>query len=244
MPSIDRSNDEPTTSAPASDKPAPCVPILGEHHILAEAILHILPHAVKAEKNEPARVIQHLVIEPDGTLCGTNGRTIAAHRWAVTPAPEVRVLIELPDADSNTMLRRLARKAIKEQPLFGVALAPSGQTMVLTVGRESLTITPAFHASEFPDWRRLFARYRDSESRKQPTPIIGLNTDYLKLFDAGCEFTLGGAHDAVIVRKISEPNFWGAVMPINIEAPQPPFPAWCASDDYTPAPERDVEDEG
>lgn len=221
--------------------PAPSVEIVGEHSILAQAVLHVLPHAQKAEKNVPASKLQHLVIEPDGTLAATNGRTIAAHRWAVTPAPGVRVLIEMPDIDSNTMLKRLSRKAIKEEPLFGIKLAPSGQTLVLSVGRESLTITPALHADEFPNWRSLFGGFKASESRKHPAAQIGLNTDYLKLFDAACQFTLGGAKDAVIVRKEGEPNFWGAVMPFGVEIFADTFPAWCASDDFTPAPSEQSE---
>ncbi|WP_353268991.1 hypothetical protein [Gemmatimonas sp.] len=222
-------------------RPAPSVEIVGEYQILAQAVLHVLPHAQKAEKNAAPSKLQHLVIEPDGTLAATNGRTIAAHRWAVTPAPGVRVLIELPDIDSNTMLKRLARKAIKEEPLFGITMAPSGQTLVLRVGRESLTITPAWHSDEYPNWRSLFAGFKASESRKHPAAQIGIDTDYLKLFDHACQFTLGGASDAVIVRKMGEPNFWGAVMPFRVEVYDDTFPSWCASDDFTPAPIDDPE---
>ncbi len=83
--------------------------------------------------------------------------------------------------------------------------------------------------------------FKASESRKHPAAQIGLNTDYLKLFDSGCQFTFGGAHDAVIVRKRGEPNFWGAVMPFRVDAFDDPFPSWCASDDFTPAPTDDAE---
>jgi hypothetical protein len=218
-------------------RPAPSVEIVGEYQILAAAILHILPHAVKPDRNvDVPSKLQHLVIEPDGTLAATNGATIAAHRWAVTPAPGVRVLIELPDLDSNTMLKRLARKAAKEQPLFGVTMAPSGQTLVLSVGRESLTITPAWHADEYPNWRGTFAKIKDNPKRLHPASQFGLNTDLLKLFDNQCQFTFGSALDAVIVRKEGEPNFWGAVMPFSVERFDETFPSWCASDDYTMAP--------
>jgi hypothetical protein len=213
----------------------PTVRILGEHAILAEAIARILPHVRKSEPNEPATMLNHLVIEADGTLAAANNVTIAAYREAVTPAPGVRVLIELPDKDAHSMLKRLARKATKESPLFGVTLAPSGQTMMLSVGRESMTITPSLHPEEYPDWRHLFRRHRDALSRLRPASVIGLNASYLSHFGGAMQLTLGGPHDAVVVRYASLPQFWGMIMPwkIDDESLMPPFPDDFASDEFS-----------
>lgn len=227
-------------AAPASAvRAAPTVPIIGEHSILAEALHRVLPHVRKAEKDTPPMKTQHLIIEPDGTIAATDGVTIAAYRYAVTPPPGVRVLLELPDVDSQTMIKRLAKKAAKDDPLFGVNLAPSGNAMTLTVGRESLTITPSMHADEYPNWRNLFVQMRDAQGRKEPAALIGLYPEKLDRFGGVVQMAIGGAHDAVIVRYTYEPNFWGAIMPARVEAPADPFPTWCAADDFTPKPETD-----
>lgn len=211
---------------------APTV-ILGEHTVLADALLRVLPHTNKPGPKDHATMLAHLVVESDGTLAATNGTTIAAYRGAVQPAPGVRFLIELPDSDSHTMMVRLAKKAAKEEPLFGVTIGPSGQTIVCTVGRESLTTTPTSLADDFPDWRNLFRKMRDNKTRSLLSPQIGLGGRFLDLFGGQMRLSFGGAEHAVVVQYVMEPNFWGAVMPFRIDedATLDTFPAWCGAND-------------
>ena len=177
-------------------------------------------------------MLQNLIIEADGTMAATTGHTIAAWRHAVTPAPGHRVLLELIDKDAQTMIARLAKRAAKDEPLFGVTLAPSGKTITLSFGNESLTITPRVYAADYPDWRQTFRSMAADPSRKAPASLLSLNLSYLNRFIGSPQLQLGDARDAVIVSYSHEPSFWGAIMPIGFEVVANPFPSWCAEDQF------------
>lgn len=218
---------------------APPVPILGTHTVLAEAVLRLLPHVVRAEKDAPRPILRHLVIEPDGTMAAMTGTTLAAWREAVTPAPGARVILELVDLDAQAMCKRLAKRAQKADPLFGLELAPSGDTMTLTFNKESLTIVPALWPDEYPNWRHVVRQMRDKPSRGKPVHQFGLDPDLLRRFGRAPILTTGGPTDPIVVTFPDDPSFFGIVMPREVpEGGVVQFPGF-ARDDVAHGPRED-----
>lgn len=218
---------------PVKDRGVPPVPILATHQILAEAVLRLLPHVVKADKDCSRPKLCHLVIEADGTMAATTGHTLAAFRHAVSPAPGTRVLIELPDTDAQAMCRRLAKRAMKQDPLFGLELAPSGSTMTLSFNKESMTITPAMWPDEYPEWRKVVRVTRDAKSRARPAAQLSVDPAKLARFRGTPVLSLGGAKDAIVITYPADPSFFGLIMPCELpEEGVVQFPGYARDDDY------------
>lgn len=223
--------DGATVAAAKASRGVPPVPILATHQVLAEAVLRLMPHVAKADKDGAGHILCSLIIEPDGTMAATTGHTLGAFKEAVTPAPGVRVLLELPDADAQAMCRRLAKRAMRQDPLFGLELAPSGSSMTLSFNKESMTILPSRWPDEYPNWRRVVRITRDAKSRARPAAQFSIDPQKLKRFSGTPVLSLGSAKDAIIVTSLSTPSFFGLIMPCEMpESDIVQFPAFARDD--------------
>lgn len=193
------------------------------------ALRSVLPH-VSTEASRP--ILNGVLLEPAGVVVATNGKTLAAHRFAASGVtrPTILAFPKLP-AKADT-LEFAMPMVYSREPIVARVLAASGLELDRVILREV--------EGPFPPWRNVFPA-----SDAKPIPAIGIDPELVARFavkggkalePVALEFF--HAESAVRVTYPNNADFAGLIMPIRLTVT--PDTGWVArSAAWEPVPSLD-----
>ena len=181
------------------------------------ALRSVLPH-VSTEASRP--ILNGVFLEPAGVVVATNGRTLAAHKFAASGVtrPVILAFPKLP-AKAATLEFPMPENG-DSTPIVARVLSASGLELDRVILREV--------EGPFPTWRNVFPA-----SDAKPIPAIGIDPELV------ARFTVKGgkalepvaleffhAESAVRVTYPNNADFAGLIMPIRVNVT--PDTGWVA----------------
>ena len=171
------------------------------------AIRFVLPH-ISTEASRP--ILNGVLLEPAGVVVATNGKTLAAHKFAVSGVTRP-IILAFPKLPAKAATLEFAMPPVdSREPIMARVLAASGLELDRVILREV--------EGPFPNWRNVFPA-----SDAKPIPAIGIDPDLVARFVVKgakeLEPVLLEFFDAQSAVRVTCPNnadFAGLIMPIRL----------------------------